>query len=124
MEPPSLQNHLHHTAKRRPTFAVAVAFAVGQHTRDFTPCLISSPYSDSRVIMNMRSPSPDLVPGNHLNKCLLRYARTGRMPGNTRAHLDVPSGGPPKSSGGPAPEPSSLWAGSAARLQLLPLKSL
>lgn len=88
------------------------------------PCLISSPHSDSCVIMNTRSPSLDLVPGNYFNKCLLRYARTGRMPGNTRAHLDVPNGGPPESRGGPALEPSSLWARSAARLQLPPLKSL
>jgi len=43
--------------------------------------------------MDMRSLSRDLAPRNYLNKCLLRSARTGQMPGNPRAHLDVPDRG-------------------------------
>lgn len=118
----SLQNLLHHNGKPK-TCSCCPCHSLSLATSPLCPLL--GPYGGHRVLMNMRSLSPDLVSGSYLDKCLLRYARTGRMPENPRAHLDVPARGASRGAAG-ALHSSRPPSGqdSAARRQLLPLKSL
>lgn len=120
----SLQNLLHHNGKPKTCFGCPC------HTFSPTTSLPSlCPLSDHGghgVLMTMRSLSPDLLSGSYLDKCLLRYARTGRMPENAGAHLDVPARGAPRGAAG-APRssrPPSRQDSAAAPASEKPLNTL